>query len=218
MVKRPTMSWPSSTSKLYFANSPLEKPNHSHQLVNFSQYVARTPFWGGGWRLAADECAYTRLGMGTSSSSIYGDMQQLWSSFSSCALKTHATEASSDPPCPLRVPGCRCLTGVGPSSTGDPFMGAYVQGTADERLPVDVIKDYVRSRRILWSKKRSSGNLRMMIVFSMIAEIRYYEKKIKAKRFRRTKASCSPPPSLKLVVSTTVISSVTLWHLTSKGP
>ena len=99
-------------------------------------------------------------------------------------------------------------------------MGACVQGTADERLPVDVIKDYVRSRRIPWSKKLSRGKLRMMIGFSTIAEIRYYEKQIKAKsnpvkgaeakKFRRTKASCPPPPSFKLVVSTTVISSVTL--------
>ena len=53
-------------------------------------------------------------------------------------------EASSDPPCPLRIPGCRCPTGVGPSNTGNPFMGACVQGTTDESLPVDVIKDYVR--------------------------------------------------------------------------
>ena len=63
--------------------------------------------------------------------------------------------------------------------------------------------------------------------FSTIAEIRDYRKRIKAKsssvmranakKFRRTKTNCPPLPSLKSIVSTTVIFLVSLQHLTSKG-
>ena len=64
-----------------------------------------------------------------------------------CALKSRSEEVRIDPPCPLRIPGCRCPTGAGPSiseyycSTGDPFMGAYVLGEGEEKLLQEEIED-----------------------------------------------------------------------------
>ena len=64
-----------------------------------------------------------------------------------CALKSRSAEASIDPPCPLRIPGCGCSTGAGPSvleycrNTGDPFMSAYVQGAGDKEVFEEEIED-----------------------------------------------------------------------------
>ena len=55
-----------------------------------------------------------------------------------CALKPRSVEASIDPPCPMRIPGCRCSSDAGPSilqyycHAGNPFMGACMQGARDE--------------------------------------------------------------------------------------
>ena len=109
-----------------------------------------------GWPSAEEECAYARLGMESNASSVYCDLQHVCSSW---ALKAHATEASSDPPCPLRIPGCGCPTGVGSSNTGYSFMGACVQGTRDERLPVNVIKDYVRFKEDTVEQEAIEGQI-----------------------------------------------------------
>ena len=109
-----------------------------------------------GWPLAEEECTYARLGMESNPFSVYCDTQHVCSS---CVLKAHATEASSDLPCPLRIPGCRCLTGVGPTNTGNPFMGACVQGTTDERTPVDIIEDFVRFNEDTMEQEAIEGQI-----------------------------------------------------------
>ena len=93
-----------------------------------------------GWPLAEEGCAYARLGMKSNPSSMDCNTKHI---SSAGVLKAHATEVSSDPPCPLGIPGCRCTTGVGPSVSGDLLTEACVQGTTDESLPVDVIEDCV---------------------------------------------------------------------------
>ena len=81
-----------------------------------------------------------------------------------CVLKTRSTEASNDPPCPLRIPGCRCSIGAGPSilesycNTEDPFMGACLQGAEHEGLmdyfkgktgEGDVIEEQIEDDKLL---------------------------------------------------------------------
>lgn len=87
------------------------------------------------WPLNEEECLYAGLGTKCDPFGVYCDLKHVCMQ---CALKLRSAEASIDPPCPLRIPGCRCSTGAGPSmpeyhcNIGSPVMGTYVQGAGSE--------------------------------------------------------------------------------------
>ena len=97
-----------------------------------------------GWQTTEDEYPYASLGTKCDHVCVYCDLKHVCMH---CTPKPRSVEARIDPPCPLRIPGCRCSTGGGASifeyycNTGDPFMGAYVQGAEDEEFFQEEIGD-----------------------------------------------------------------------------
>lgn len=97
-----------------------------------------------GWPIVEEDCPYARLGTKCDPFCVYCDMKHVCMH---CALYPSSAESSVDPPCPLRIPGCRCSTGAGPSireyycNAGDRFMGAYVQGAGEEEYLEAEIED-----------------------------------------------------------------------------
>ena len=97
---------------------------------------AEDPFFVG-WPITEEDCPYTGLGTKCNRVCFYCHMKHVCMH---CALKPRSAEPSADPLCPLRIPGCRCSTGAGPSiaeyycNASDRFMGAYVQGARDEEF------------------------------------------------------------------------------------
>lgn len=151
------MSWRSATRELPFVNSPTKKSKRPDWLIASSRYVGYaqilscdakkeqnnevTSFVG--WPTTEDEYPYAGLGTKCDHVCVYCDLKHVCMH---CAPDPRSVEAR-DPPCPLRIPGCRCSTGAGPSTfeyycnTGDPFMGAYVQGAEDEESFQEEIGD-----------------------------------------------------------------------------
>ena len=88
-----------------------------------------------------EECLYAGIGIECDSVCIYCDMKHV------CLclyLKPCSVEASIEPPCPLRIPGCRCSTGADPSyncKTNESFVGACRQGAGDEEILVEELED-----------------------------------------------------------------------------
>lgn len=87
-----------------------------------------------GWPLSEDQCHHAGLGTDCDPFGVDYDMKH---NSAHCALENRSTGARIDPPCPLRIPWCRCSTGAGPvpeyyNNTSDPFMGAYMQNARDE--------------------------------------------------------------------------------------
>ena len=81
-------------------------------------------------------CPYVGLGTKCDPICVYCDMKHVCMH---CALKPRSVEASIDPPCPMRIPGCRCSSSDAGSSileyfrhAGNPFMGACMQDARDE--------------------------------------------------------------------------------------
>lgn len=97
-----------------------------------------------GWPTTEEECPYAGLGTKCEPVCVCCDMKHVCMH---CALQPRSAEVRIDPPCPLRIPGCQCSTGAGPSvfdyycNTGDPFMGAYVQGGRKENLLQEEIEN-----------------------------------------------------------------------------
>lgn len=89
-------------------------------------------------------CPYFELGTNCDTICVYCDMKHVCMY---CALKPRSTEASIDPPCPMRIPGCRCSSDSGLSirdyycDAGNPFMGACMQGARDEEFIEEEIED-----------------------------------------------------------------------------
>ncbi len=152
------MSWRSATRELPFVNSPTKKSKRPDWLMASSRYVGYaqilscdakkeqnndvTSFVG--WPTTEDEYPYAGLETKCDHVCVYCDLKHVCMH---CTLDPRSVEARIDPPCPLRIPGCRCSTGAGPSTfeyycnTGDPFMGAYVQGAEDEEFFREEIGD-----------------------------------------------------------------------------
>lgn len=89
------------------------------------------------WPTIEEDCSYARLGAKCDPVCVYCDRKHICMHF---ALNPSSAEPSVDPPCPLRIPGCRCSTGAGPSipeyycNAGDRFIGAYVPGAGNEEF------------------------------------------------------------------------------------
>ena len=91
-----------------------------------------------GWATTEDDCSYARLGTNCDPVCVHCDRKHICMH---CASNPSSAEPSVDPPCPLRIPGCRCSSTVmGPSiseyycNAGDRFIGAYMQGAGDEEF------------------------------------------------------------------------------------
>lgn len=97
-----------------------------------------------GWPIIEDACPYAGLGTKCDPVCAYCDMKHVCMY---CPVKPRPAESGVDPPCPLRIPGCRCSTGLGPSileyycNAGNRFMGACVQGAGDEEFLEQEIAD-----------------------------------------------------------------------------
>ena len=137
-------------------NSPTKKSKRPDWSMAFSRYVGYaqilscdakkeqnnevTSFVG--WPTTEDEYPYAGFGTKCDHVCVYCDLRHVCMH---CTLDPRSVEART--PCPLRIPGCRCSTGAGSSTfeyycnTGDPFMGAYVQGAEDEEFFQEEIGD-----------------------------------------------------------------------------
>ena len=96
------------------------------------------------WPMIEEGCPYVGLGTKCDPICVYCDMKHVCMH---CALKPRSVEASIDPPCPMRIPGCRCSSDAGPSileyycHAGNPFMGACVQDARGEEFIEEEIED-----------------------------------------------------------------------------